>query len=99
MKLGIEWPNTVQETMTIDMKNGNTLWSDAIVKEMIYIQVGFDTKEEGYTPPPGHQAIKYYMIFDVKMEDLQDESFRALSLAQWTTSSELERTRGIRLFN
>ena len=71
MKLGIERPNTVQETMKIDMKNGNTLCYDAIVNEMIYIQVDFGIKEEGYTPPPGHQSIKYYMIFDVKMEDLR----------------------------
>ena len=32
MKFGIELPNTVQESMALDKKNGNTLWSDAIVK-------------------------------------------------------------------
>jgi hypothetical protein len=33
-KLGIEVPKTVKEALDLDCKNGNTLWADAIAKEM-----------------------------------------------------------------
>jgi hypothetical protein len=33
-KFGIEVPKTVKEALDLDHKNGNTLWADAIVKEM-----------------------------------------------------------------
>ena len=31
-KFGIEFPNTVYESMELENNNGNTLWSDAITK-------------------------------------------------------------------
>jgi hypothetical protein len=33
-KFGIEVPKTVKEALDLDHKNGNTLWADAIAKEM-----------------------------------------------------------------
>jgi hypothetical protein len=33
-KFGIELPKTVQEALALDKKNGNTLWADAISKEI-----------------------------------------------------------------
>jgi hypothetical protein len=33
-KFGIELPKTVKEAFELDRKNGNTLWADAIAKEM-----------------------------------------------------------------
>ena len=38
------------------------------------ILVSFDIRGKGNTPPTGHQIIKCYMIFDVKIEDLQRKS-------------------------
>ena len=58
MKFGIECLKSVKEAMELDKKNGNTLWYDAITKEMHSVQVTFDIREKGYTPSPGHQFIK-----------------------------------------
>ncbi len=33
-KFGMEVPKTVKEALALDCKNGNTLWVDAITKEM-----------------------------------------------------------------
>ena len=75
MKFGIECPKTVEEDLALDSKNGNTLWSDAITKEMKNVRVAFNIGEEGDSPPVGHQFIKCHMIFDVKMEDLWRKGF------------------------
>ena len=32
MKFGIEFPKSVQESMALDKKDGNTLWDDYISK-------------------------------------------------------------------
>ena len=37
MKFGIECPKSVQEAMSLDNNNGNTLWADAISKKMRYV--------------------------------------------------------------
>ena len=33
-KFGIELPQTVEQDLVLDAKNGNTLWTDAISKEV-----------------------------------------------------------------
>ena len=33
-KFGIEVPKTVEQALALDATNGNTLWTDAISKEM-----------------------------------------------------------------
>ena len=71
MKFGIECPKTVEEALALDSKNGNTLWADAITKEMKNVRVAFNIGEKGDSSPVGHQFIKCHMIFDVKMEDLR----------------------------
>ena len=60
--------------MALDKKKGITLWDNAISKEMRSVQVDFDIRKNGDTPPPGHQFIKCHMLLDVKMEDLQTKS-------------------------
>ena len=71
MKLVIECPKTVVEALVLDKKNGNALWADDIAKEMRNVQIAFDIREKGASPPVGHQFIKCHMIFDVKMEDFR----------------------------
>ena len=39
-KYGITVPNIVKEAIEIDKKNGNTLWWDAIMKEMKMYDMG-----------------------------------------------------------
>ena len=38
-KFGISLPKTVQEAYDLDKLNGNTLWADAIAKEMKNMKV------------------------------------------------------------
>ncbi len=66
-KFGIKVPKTVKEALALDRKNGNTLWADAIGKEMK--EVRFNILPDGRSAPIGYQKIPCHMIFDVKMED------------------------------
>ena len=52
----------------MDAKSGNTLWWDAICKEMKNVRPAFEVFEGGVQQlPSGFQEIKCHMIFDVKM--------------------------------
>jgi len=70
-KFGIEVPRTVKEALELDKKNGNTLWADAIAKEMKDVCVAFKILPDGRSAPIGYQKIPCHMIFDVKMEDFR----------------------------
>ena len=66
LKFGVEVPNTVQEAYALDKANGNTLWHDAINKELKNVLVAFRLLEEGEQLPVGSKQIPYHIIFDVK---------------------------------
>jgi hypothetical protein len=68
-KFGIEVPKTVKEALALDRKNGNTLWADAIAKEMREVRIAFNILPDGGSAHIGNQKIPCHMIFDVKMED------------------------------
>jgi hypothetical protein len=68
-KFGIEVHKTVMEALALDRKNGNTLWADAIAKEMKEVCIAFNILPDGRSAPIGYQKIPCHMIFDVKMED------------------------------
>ncbi len=69
-KFGIEVPKTAKEALALDRKNGNTLWADAIAKEMLKeVCIAFNILPDGQSAPIGNQKILCHMIFDVKMED------------------------------
>lgn len=70
-KFGIEVPKSVEDALAIDKRNGNTLWQDAIAKEMKNVRVAFNILPDGSRAPVGHQKIRCHMIFDVKMEDFR----------------------------
>ncbi len=70
-KFGIEVPKTVKEALEIDKKNSNTLWADAIAKEMKDVCVAFKILVDGQSVPIGYQKIPCHMIFHVKMEDFR----------------------------
>jgi hypothetical protein len=44
-KYGIRVPNTVKEAIEIDAENGDTLWWDAIMKEMKNVRPAFEVWE------------------------------------------------------
>ena len=72
-KFGIRIPKPVEEAKEVDNQNGNTLWWDAICKEMRNVQPALEvfqgTKDQ---LPIGYQFMKCHMIFDVKL----GENFR-----------------------
>jgi hypothetical protein len=70
-KFGIEIPRTVKGDLELDRHNGNTLWADAIAKEMAKVRKAFDILPDGKTAPVGYQKIPCHMIFDIKMEDFK----------------------------
>ncbi len=49
-------------------KNSNTMWVDAIAKEMNKVQVEFNPSDEN-SQPNGYQFMRCHMIINVKMED------------------------------
>jgi len=53
-KFGIEVPKTVKEALELDRKNDNTLWADAIAKEMKEVCIAFNIC------PDGHVALNGY---------------------------------------
>jgi hypothetical protein len=73
-KFGIEIPKTVKEALALDRKNGNTLWADAIAKEMREVRIAFNILPDGGSAPIGYQKIPCHMIFDVKMEDFRQKA-------------------------
>ena len=69
-KFGIQIPRTYKEAMALDAANGNTLWGDAIAKEMSQIKE-YDTfidKGKGAAPPEGYKKITVHLVFDVKYD-------------------------------
>ncbi len=70
-KFGIEVPKTVKVALDLDRKNGNTLWLDAITKEMKEVCIAFNILPDGHSVPIGYQKIPCHMIFDMKMEDFR----------------------------
>jgi hypothetical protein len=72
-KFGVKIPKSVEEAKRIDDENGDTLWWDAICKEMKNVRPAFEVWEKPISElPPGYQKITGHMVFDVKM----GENFR-----------------------
>ena len=67
-KFRIQIPKAVEEAKDLDMQNSNTLWRDAICKEMKNARPAFEPWEKDVSQiPPGFQQIKCHMIFNVKI--------------------------------
>ena len=57
MKFGVIIPSSVKEALELDRINGNTLWSDAIDKEMKNNRIAFNLLPRHAKPPPGYKCI------------------------------------------
>ncbi len=53
---------------SLDRKNGNTFWMDALAKEMTNLMIAFEIQEGGRKAPPGWFKASGHIIFDVKMD-------------------------------
>ena len=58
----------------LDKANGNTLWSNAIMKEMTNVKVVFKILDNDESVLRNHQFFKCHMIFDVKMENFRQKA-------------------------
>ena len=68
-KFRIRISRTIKEALEEDKRNGNTLWRDAIKKEMDEVKVAFHIVESGEEIPSNYSFMKCHMTFDVKIEN------------------------------
>ena len=71
-KYGIQIPKSVKEATAIDKENGDTLWMDAIRKEMIAIRGAMEQYDGDVRDLIGYQLITGHIVFNVKL----GENFR-----------------------
>ena len=76
-KYGIAVPRNVKEALEIDRINQNTLWRDAIAKEMKNVRIAFDILDDNRSVEPGRTYLECYLIFDVKMDFTRKARFVA----------------------
>ena len=71
-KYGIQIRNSVKEAIEIDNRNSNTLWWDALMKEMKNVRPAFKIFKGRVDDLVGYQKIKCHVIWDIKL----GENFR-----------------------
>ena len=57
--------------MQLDKKNGNTLWDDAISKDMKNVRVAFNILLDGEAVPSEQQKVRCHMVPEINMDDLR----------------------------
>ena len=67
-KYGIELPTSIEHAKQLDRMNGNTLWMDALKKEMHNVGIAFEVLEEGQRAPKGWKHASGHLVWDVKMD-------------------------------
>jgi hypothetical protein len=70
-KFGVEVPKRWDDCVRLDKENENTLWQDAVRKEMKNVRTAFQILNDADVIPPTYQEIICHMIFDVKMEEFR----------------------------
>ena len=69
MKFRIYVPKNYTEAIAMDQANGNTLWQDAVKKEMHNVEVAFRfLDEDGVRVPIGFKKITCHLIYDVNFD-------------------------------
>ena len=58
----------MRDAHRIDKENGNTLWRDAIEKEMLNVGIAFQILENDEHTPVGWKEASGHPIFDLKMD-------------------------------
>ncbi len=67
-QFGVRVPRNYREALAIDKANGNTLWQDAIQRELDQIRE-YDTfipRPDLKEPPEGYQRVRVHFVFAVK---------------------------------
>lgn len=77
-KFGVQVPRNVKEAILLDQQNKNTLWQDAIKKEMDKIvEYKVFSSPSNNTAPLGYKRIPCHIIFDVKFNTTRKARFVA----------------------
>ena len=87
-RFGIRIPKTLREAIEIDRENGNTLWQDAIKKEMAAVRKAFRVLDDNEEIPAAYQKINCHFVFSVKMENFRRKCSASCRMA---TSRRLRR--------
>ena len=64
-KFGFEIPKTIRRALEIDKERGNTLWEDAIAKEMANV---FKILPDDAKEPAGHQYMDCHLVYEIKLD-------------------------------
>ena len=73
-QFGIEVPKSAVHVYALDKTNNNTLWADAITKEMKDMSPAFNKLNNGNILPIGYQRVNCHISFDVNMEDFRNKA-------------------------
>ena len=68
MGFDVNCVKTVRRAHEIDEANGNTLWWDAIAKEMADVRVAFKILPDGSRELFGHQYMECHLVFEIKLD-------------------------------
>ena len=67
IKFGIEIQGTVEEAVSLNKKNDNSLWQDYIEKDMNNSRITFKLMERHGEPHVGYTEIACHLVFDLNM--------------------------------
>ena len=62
-------PTSIEHSKRLDKQNGNTLWADALTKEMTNVSITFEILEKvNQSVPVGWSKSSGHLIWDIKMD-------------------------------
>ena len=67
-KYGIKILTGVEHAKELDRQNNNTMWMDALAREMYNVGVAFEVVDEGQKAPNGWKKVTRHLVWDVKMD-------------------------------
>jgi hypothetical protein len=98
-KVGIQVPGRVRNAISLDKRNKNSLWQEAIETELKQLTdyetfIGLDSGED---ISKGYQKIQYHIVFDVKY-DLRHKA-RLVAGGNWTGNHKEDMYLGVPLMD
>ena len=67
-KYGIEIPYSIEHAKELYKNNGNTLWMDALQKEMTNVSIEFEFLDLSVKAPAGYTLSSGHLIWDLKID-------------------------------
>jgi hypothetical protein len=83
-KYGFEVPKNWDDCVRIDKENENTLWQDAVRKEMGTVRPAFEEHEGDLSELVGYQKIGVQFVFDIKLGEGFRRKARLVALGNRT---------------